>query len=130
MAHKMLVPAALVLVLALAACGSPVAPKVEIAGQWAGTWSSTSGAGGSVEATFAQVDDEISGTVIIGDTPCLSTGTLSGSVSSTNVTFGAVSGADEIEFTGTVGATVIDGTYTVASGVCVGDSGSFTINRQ
>ena len=130
MAHKILGPAAFVLMLALAACSSPAVPEIEVAGEWVGTWESSGGPSGSVEATFTQVDGELSGTVNIGGTPCLSTGTLSGSVSSTNVTFGAVSGSDDIEFTGTVGATVMDGTYAVSSGECAGDSGTFTITRQ
>ena len=131
MTHKTLFPAVVVLVLVLAACGGPAPQTADVAGQWAGTWTSDEiEAGGSLEATFAQTGNEISGTVTIDGSPCLATGTITGSVSSSNVTFGAVSGPDGIEFSGTVGATSMNGTYSVESGLCAGDTGTFTAERQ
>ena len=122
--------AALALVLVLTACGNPSGPRVEIAGAWAGTWLSSRDAGGDIQATFVRAGDEISGTLSITGSPCLTTGSISGSVSNTNVTFGAVSGPDGIEFTGTVGATMLEGTYSVSSGSCMGDTGTFSAARQ
>jgi hypothetical protein len=131
MKHTTIVSAGLALALVLSACsGQPAAPAASINGPWSGTWTSSRGGGGSVQTTFTQDGSEISGSVSVGGSPCLSTGTLSGTITSSNVSFGAVSGSHGIQFTATVGTDAMSGTYIVSSGLCAGDAGTFSLVRQ
>ncbi len=103
--------AVFVLLLVLVGCGgtSSRGPAAEIDGPWSGTWRSSRGGGGTTQVTFNQDGTTIGGSVRITGSPCLSTGTLSGTITSSNVSFGAVSGPHGMRFTATVGATTMTG---------------------
>lgn len=114
----------------LVACGGSGAPMANVEGSWAGTWRSSRGQGSTLIASFAQSDTSITGTVRVNGSPCLSTGTLSGTASNRGVTFGAVSGSHGISFRGRVSGNRMTGSYSVSSGFCAGDTGSFELERQ
>lgn len=101
-----------------------------LAGTWQGTWNSNTGPGGSVSVEFEQEGNSLTGTVQITGSPCLTNGTVTGNVSSSGATFGAVQGPHQITFTGSRnGSNQLSGTYAVGSGPCEGDAGVFTVTR-
>lgn len=120
---------AVALAFALAACGGGPTVEADLAGSWTGTWVSDNDATGGVSAVFTQTGGVLSGTVNITGSPCISNGRIEGSVTGTNVAFGAVSGQDTINFTSQLGDDTMVGTYAVPSGACAGDTGNFELNR-
>lgn len=122
--------AAGLLTLALAACGGQSTPTPNLAGDWVGTWTSEIVVGGgSVAATFVVNGGNMTGTVEIGNSPCLSEGTINGTVSGTDIFFGAVSGGDTVEFTAVQSGTTLSGTYDVTTGPCSADEGTFELEK-
>lgn len=65
----------------------------------------------------------------VSGSPCLTNGVINGTVTGANVTFGAVSGGDDIQFTGQLGGARLSGNYSVGRGFCAGDTGSFTVQK-
>ena len=122
--------AALLLTL-LAACGTTQGdPLLDLSGDWSGSWVSGS-VGGDVSATFTQTGGTLTGTVTVGDSPCITEGAITGTVTSSGVTFGSVSGATSITFVSTeVSEESMSGTWTTDGGACTGGSGTFTISRS
>ena len=117
------------MVVFLAACGSG-GPAAQIDGEWRGTWNSNTGPGGSVTADFEQVGSNLSGTISLSGSPCLTNGTISGSSDAGGATFGAVEGSHRITFTArSEGANRMSGTYSVGAGRCMGDTGHFDVTR-
>ena len=85
-----------------------------IDGLWNGTYSSTSspGSDGTFEVTYVtSASGQLSGSIQIHKTPCVSTGTVNGRLHSNAITFGAVKGAQTITFTGTISGQTMSGTY-------------------
>jgi pectate lyase len=120
----------LILSLALSACGGGGGGPVNVTGDWSGTWTSSRGSGSTLSATLLQSGTSVSGTAQVGGSPCLSTGDVSGTVSGSGATFGVVSGSHGITFTANrITASSMTGTYSVSSGWCAGDSGSFSLTR-
>ena len=118
------------LVLALAACASQEATPAEVLeGAWEGTWTSVNGPTGTVEVEFERAGNTLSGTITIGGTPCLSQGTITGTVDGNNVAFGSVNAPDSIDFTAQLAAKNLTGTYSVGMGACAGDSGAFALDK-
>jgi len=113
---------------ALAACGGAPTKDVDLAGSWTGTWVSANDATGGVIATFTQTQGVLSGTVEISGSPCITTGTIEGTVTGSNVAFGAVSGVDTINFTAQLGTDTMSGTFSVPAGACAG-TGTFQMSR-
>jgi hypothetical protein len=82
-------------------------------GPWDGTWTSTStpGANGTFHIEFTQSGDELNGSIAITNTPCITTGTITGSLNGNRITFGAVKGPQTIAYAGTISGTSMSGTY-------------------
>ncbi len=122
--------AALLLTL-LAACGtSQPEPTLDLSGTWSGSWASGE-VGGSVSATFTQNGASLTGTVTVGDSPCITEGSITGSVTGAGVTFGSVAGATTITFVSTeVTEDVMNGTWSTEGGACAGGTGTFSISRS
>lgn len=122
--------------LALAACGSAPQPGVNLTDPWLGTWVSDNDATGSLDVMFTQTGTQLRGTVEVGGTACFTTGTITGTVSGNTITFGVASGASDIEYSGGVahdavtGDDTITGSYSVTSGACDGDTGTFELLRM
>lgn len=116
------------LTTALAACSGGPTQDVDLAGSWSGTWVSANDATGGVTASFTQTQGVLSGTVEISGSPCITNGTIEGTVTGNNVAFGAVSGVDTINFTAQLGSDTMSGTFSVPAGACAG-TGTFQMSR-
>jgi serine/threonine protein kinase len=83
-----------------------------IQGPWDGTWTSTnSPANGTFHIDFTQSGIQLNGSITITNTPCITTGTITGALAGNRITFGAVQGAQTIAYTGTISGTSMSGTY-------------------
>ena len=96
-----------------------------IQGPWDGTWTSTSspGANGTFHIEFTQSGIQLNGSITIRNTPCITTGTITGALAGNRITFGAVQGAQTIDYTGTITGTSMSGTY--AAPKCGNDVGNW-----
>jgi len=125
------------LVLLAVGCGgggssSQSAAVLNLAGTWQASTNSKLGFNTFLAGTLTQTGTQISGTLTIGDSPCATSGTLSGSVSGSTVTLSLMEGSQSVSLTGTVtpDGNSITGTYQAQSGGCTnGDSGTFTATR-
>jgi hypothetical protein len=89
-----------------------------LTGTWKGTWlnESPQTAAGTFSLSWAQQGDKVFGAIGVVGSTCLSGGNVTGSVSGSVVTFGAVEGNNTINYTGTVSGNTMSGTYTSACG--------------
>lgn len=111
----------------------PSAPA-SITGTWNGVWSSDQYAGltGGFSLTFVQRGSSLSGTIVISGSSCISGATISGQLSGSRITFGAVKGAETVAYEGTWSGTAMSGTWAVtqaSGGECTMDSGSWQASR-
>lgn len=85
----------------------------EIQGGWDGTWTSTSdpGVDGTFHIDFTRSGAVLNGSISITDTPCITTGTITGTLDGDNIEFGAVQGTQNIAYTGTISGSSMSGTY-------------------
>lgn len=105
--------------------------ETNLTGNWSGSWSSDSAISGGLQASMIQSGDNIIGTASVTGSPCLSSGTVSGTVSGNNIFFGVVTETDAINFTATYyPPSTISGNYSVESGNCAGDAGTFTLSKN
>jgi hypothetical protein len=84
-----------------------------LGGKWNGTWTDTSPdtSNGTFALTWTQNGSNLSGTITVAGTPCISAATVTGSLNGSAITFGAVSGRVTITYTGTIAGTKMSGTY-------------------
>jgi hypothetical protein len=111
----------------------PPGPLLNVSGTWSGTWASSRGSGGTVQALISQSGASLSGTATVTGSPCFTSGSISGSVFGNNVAFGVLFGeGQQANFSATVGSggTSMSGTYSVSGGACNGDTGSFNLTKQ
>ena len=89
-----------------------------LAGTWIGHWANTvpDQAAGTFQLHWTQSGATLAGTIVIGGTPCLSGGTITGHVSGSTITFGAVHGSVTVTYTGTVAGKSMHGTYATGCG--------------
>lgn len=92
---------------------SPTGALGDLSGTWSGNWADTSPdtAAGTFKVIWTQQGSTVSGTITISGTPCLSGGTVSGTISGSKITFGAVQGQRKVDYTGSVSGTSMHGTY-------------------
>lgn len=96
------------------AAASPTKPPStsDLSGTWKGTWANTNVTGaGTFTIVWNQSGDTLTGTINVVGTPCLSAGTVSGKVTGSAIQFGAVQGLVRIDYTGTIAASGLKGTY-------------------
>jgi hypothetical protein len=97
-----------------------------------GTWNGTYGAGDQVAGTFTveftQTGNQVSGTIDIQGSPCVSQGEISGALSGNQITFGAVEAEQSISFTGEVSGDHMSGDYS-APDCEAGTSGNWEADR-
>ena len=98
-------------------------------GTWPGTYESTStpGANGTFTIQFTQTGSQLTGSIDIQGTPCITTGTISGTLSGGQITFGAVEGAQTIAYTGSVSGNTMSGTYSAPQ--CDNGKGTWTATK-
>lgn len=104
----------------------------DITGRWNGSWR-MGNLTGNLSVTLVQTGGTLSGTITIQDSPCMTTATLTGTVSGDTVAIGAVSAsANRYDYTGTIQADglSINGTWS-GNGACAsGQGGSFTLTKE
>jgi hypothetical protein len=104
-----------------------------LTGRWEGAWHSAgAAAGGSLGALLTQTGTSLAGTATILDTACFTDGAVSGEVNENIVVFGAVFANEaQASFDGTVlaGGMTIEGVYNVIVGKCLGDQGSWRLDK-
>ncbi|MFC1788839.1 CsgG/HfaB family protein, partial [Thermodesulfobacteriota bacterium] len=106
----------------------PGPSEPNLTGVWAGTWNDANGPdSGNISLTLTQINTTVSGTVSITGSECISTGTLSGSVSGSSLSAQIVSGSDIASFRANCTSTSMNGTLQVTSGPCAGDTGNVSI---
>jgi len=84
-----------------------------LAGVWNGTWQDTSPdtSSGTFAVTFTVVGNNLAGSIAVKGTPCLTSGTVTGMVNGSTISFGAVSGKVTITYDGSVSGSKMAGTY-------------------
>jgi hypothetical protein len=99
-------------------------------GDWTGSWTSTSTAGvtGTFTLTVAFQVQSMAGTIAVKGTPCISAGTVTGTLNGTAISFGVVSGSQTIAYTGKVAGTTMSGTYQTGEN-CGNDKGTWQASK-
>jgi hypothetical protein len=111
------VPPTLAPTATAAPSGTPTATAAPtaagLAGAWNGSWHDTSPdtSSGTFVVTFTQTVGNLTGTIVVKGTPCLAGGTVTGTVSGSTISFGAVSGKVTITYSGTMSPGKMQGTY-------------------
>jgi hypothetical protein len=90
-----------------------VASALGLAGLWNGNWkdSSPDTSGGTFAVTFTQTGSNLSGTIAVKGAPCLTNGTVTGTITGSTISFGAVSGQVTITYNGSISGSGMQGTY-------------------
>ncbi len=84
-----------------------------LAGQWSGKWQDTSPdtGGGTFALTWTQSGNTLAGSITVHGAPCLTTGTVTGTLNGSAISFGAVSGQVKITYDGSYSGNTMQGTY-------------------
>lgn len=112
-----------------ASTATPAAGQLE--GTWTGTYTSKkfSSTSGGFTVVFTQSGTELSGTITL-EAGCVTSGTLSGTVTGDTIDFGAVKGQGRtVSFTGSVDGDQMKGTYD-SDASCGNDNGTWTASRS
>ena len=111
--------------------GSPEpTPNADLTGEWHGPWTDSEGTSGEALFSLTQTGNAVSGTVSVTGDDCLTTGTVSGTVSGNSANLSVQSGAETVTLDGTYdnAAKTLTGrwNYTASSSVdCAGDTGDY-----
>jgi hypothetical protein len=110
---------------------SSASASAGLGGSWTGTWQDVTPdqVAGTFTLTWTQSGNTLTGSIAVKGTPCLAAASVSGSVSGSTITFGAVSGAHTVVYDGTVSGTTMKGTYT-APAACVDAKGNWTATKN
>ncbi len=98
---------------------SSASPAMDLSGTWRGTWTDTSPdtSGGTFELDWTGNGSELTGTIAVHGTPCLSGGDITGALNGTTITFGVVSGQVTVSYDGRLsGGDSMSGTYSTSCG--------------
>lgn len=89
-----------------------------LTGSWPGEWQNTTpdSSRGTFRIQWTQSGSSLSGTITITGTPCLTGGSISGSLAGSTLNFGVVTGQSQVSYTGTVSGDTMSGTYTTSCG--------------
>jgi hypothetical protein len=131
----------LILPLLLSSCGDSSKSTDPSSGLLSGNWEmslqkdSSTLAPKTQSGFLTQSGDAITGSLLLTDTPCTGIGSVSGTLSGSNVTLNLAPTGLTVSLTGTVGAgqTSMSGTYTILAAGCSGSetapqSGTWTAN--
>lgn len=130
-----LILGAVIAALMLAACSSAPQQSINLTDEWFGEWTSVTELTGLLNVTFTQTGNQLNGDVDVDGTFCFDTGTITGTVSGNDITFGLADGLSDVEYTGAfkkdtaTGDDTIEGNYAVTTGTCAGDTGVFVLYR-
>ncbi|MEO6043219.1 MAG: hypothetical protein ABIQ47_04775, partial [Tepidiformaceae bacterium] len=113
-----------------AAANATTAAAPAIDGTWTGTWKSgATSDNGTVKIDWKQSGQQLAGTIVVSNTPCVGNGTITGTVTGATIAFGAVQGATTIAYTGTVSGKAISGTYK-ADASCGNATGTWSATKS
>jgi hypothetical protein len=108
--------------------GSPPGGDVDLTGEWNGTYGAGEQVAGTFTIEFEQTGNQVTGTIDIQGSPCVSHGDISGALSGNQITFGAVEAEQSISFTGEVSGDHMSGDF--AAPECeAGTSGDWEADR-
>jgi hypothetical protein len=84
-----------------------------LTGAWKGTWTNREPqiAIGTFTLTWAQQGDLLFGAIGVTGSNCIKAGNVTGNVSGSRISFGAVEGGTSIQYDGTIDGTTMTGTY-------------------
>jgi hypothetical protein len=101
-----------------AATTAPPVNGAGLTGTWNGTWTNTTPdhSTGTFRVSWVQAGSRLTGTITINGTPCLSGGTIDGTVAGGTISFGAVKGQVNVAFVGAVAGSTMGGTYSTGCG--------------
>ena len=101
---------------------SPKPTQGRIAGTWNGTWAGVTypTTAGAFTVVFAQSGNQLTGSITISGTPCLTGGSISGTVSGDVIAFGAVQGEVTVLYDGAISGDTMAGTWSTDCGNAVG----------
>ncbi len=101
----------------------PSEAPTDLNGTWVGTWqnSTPDTSAGTFQITWARKGKTMAGTIKIDGTPCLTGGTITGTLSGDKIAFGAVSGQVEVSYTAPIAGSRMSGTYATNCGEARGD---------
>jgi hypothetical protein len=108
------------------------APAVpDVAGNWRGTWTDSDNNSGDIVLSITQDGTNLTGNASVSGSECISTGTISGSVSSTTLDLTITSGSDRASYSATYDASTngIEGNFNFEAGACAGDTGNFSMTQ-
>jgi hypothetical protein len=109
---------------------SEASTALGLGGPWSGTWQDTSPdtSSGTFAVTFTQTGNNLSGMITVKGTPCLTSGTVTGTITGGTISFGAVSGQVQITYDGSVSGTKMQGTY--AAPACANAKGNWSATKS
>ena len=109
--------------------GSSDAP--DVAGNWRGTWTDSDGNSGDIVLSIEQSGTSLTGNAAVNGSECISTGTISGTISDTTLNVTITSGTDRASFRAPYSENTsdINGTFDFEAGACAGDTGSFSMTQ-
>jgi hypothetical protein len=115
---------------ASAPAATSAATQLGLGGSWNGTWRDTSPdqSSGTFALTWTQAGLSLSGTIKVSGTPCLTDGTVTGTISGSTISFGAVSGQVQIKYNGSVSGNAMQGTYSAPT--CGDAKGNWTATKS
>jgi hypothetical protein len=97
-------------------------------GKWSGTYSSTTDAStGTFAILFRQDGTQLTGSISIQPPGCVNEGAITGTLNGTTIAFGAVKGAQTIDYTGSVSGNTMSGTYSAPG--CDHAKGTWTATK-
>ena len=93
---------------------APASSAPTLAGTWNGTWQDVTPdqVSGTFVLTWTQNGSDLTGSIVVKGTPCLSSATVTGTVSGSAISFGAVSGKNTVAYNGTISGSTMKGSYT------------------
>jgi hypothetical protein len=97
----------------LASTPSSAPTALGLGGQWSGIWKDTSPdtSSGTFSLSWIQTGNNLAGSITVKGTPCLSGGTVTGTINGSSISFGAVSGQVKITYDGSISGNKMQGTY-------------------
>ena len=107
-------------------------PPPDVAGDWRGIWTDSTGNSGEILLSMAQSDTSLSGTASVSGSECISTGNVTGSVTTdSKLDLTITSGPNRASFVATYNNSTktMDGNFSIEAGSCAGDTGNFRATK-
>ena len=110
---------------------SPEPTVPDLAGNWRGTWTDSDNNSGDILLSITQDGTNLTGNASVSGSECISTGTISGSVSNTTLDLTITSGSDRASYNATydVATNGIEGNFNFVAGACAGNTGNFSMTQ-